>query len=181
MVNTDWVPTLLALAGGPAPTGLDGVSVAPFLLGRAPAPARPFFWHFPHYNNQGGRPTGAMREDRWMLVEYYDVGRTELYDLAADVREERDLAAQQPERVTRMRAALGNWRQAVGAQTNQPNPAADPGKFRLLYQDFDPSRFDPARADPARWEQIWTWRNGMNAAVAGTGKKAKGKGKAAAP
>jgi hypothetical protein len=80
-----------------------------------------------------------------------------------------------------MRAALGNWRQAVGAQTNQPNPAADPGKFRLLYQDFDPSRFDPARADPARWEQIWTWRNGMNAAVAGTGKKAKGKGKAAAP
>ena len=30
--------------------------------GARPAPSRRFFWHFPHYTNQGSRPSGAMRE-----------------------------------------------------------------------------------------------------------------------
>lgn len=41
-------------------------------------------WHLPHYNNQGNRPAGAIREGRWKLVERYDDGRVELYDLASD-------------------------------------------------------------------------------------------------
>lgn len=170
LVNTDWVPTLLDLVGQPIPAGLDGASVAALLTGRRPAPARTFFWHFPHYTNQGSRPSGAVRDGDWMMVEYYDEEKAELYDLRSDVREARDLAASQPERVQRMRVALAAWRRAVHAQSNTPNPNFDPAKYRGLYQDVDAGRFQPAQADQTQWETMWQWRKEMNAAVAGAKK-----------
>ena len=167
VVNTDWVPTLMDLVSQSIPTGLDGISFAAMLTGQGPAPQRKFFWHFPHYTNQGSRPTGAMRDGPWMMVEYYDEEETELYDLRHDIRETQDLASSQPERVTQMRAALAAWRTQVNAQSNTPNPDFDASKFRQLYVDVDASRFDPAKADQAQWEKMWDWRKGMNDAVAG--------------
>jgi arylsulfatase A-like enzyme len=165
VINTDWLPTLLELAGQPVPSGIDGLSLAALLTGRAAPPRRSLFWHFPHYTNQGSRPSGAMRDDRWMLVEYYDEEKAELYDLRADPGETRDLAAQHPDRVVQMRAALAAWRQEMKAQDNRPNPNFDPAKYRALYGEVDASRFDPARADNAQWETLWQWRRGMNAAL----------------
>jgi arylsulfatase A-like enzyme len=162
VINTDWLPTLLELAERPVPAGLDGASFAGLLTGRGPAPRRNLFWHFPHYTNQGSRPSGAMRDENWMLVEFYDDDTVELYDLAADVKETRNLAASQPERVAKMRASLAAWRKAVDAQGNRPNPDFDPAKFRELYIDVDPSRFDPPKADPAEWQRMQAWRKGMN-------------------
>ena len=173
VINTDWVPTLLELAGQPVPAGLDGVSLAALLTGRGPAPRRNLFWHFPHYTNQGSRPGGAMRAGNWMLVEYYDDGSAELFDLAGDFGERRNLAAQEPERVTEMRAALAAWRRQVNAQGNRPNPDFDPVKYRELYSDVDASRFEPALANPAQWEQMQAWRKRMNAALPKAGKKGK--------
>ena len=98
VINTDWIPTLLDLAGQPPPSGLDGVSFAALLRGTGPAPQRPLFWHFPHYTNQGSRPSGAVREDHWILVEYYDEPRTELYDLRRDISQQHDVAAEHPDR-----------------------------------------------------------------------------------
>jgi arylsulfatase A-like enzyme len=165
VINTDWVPTLLELAGEPAPSGLDGVSEAALLTGRGPAPQRSLFWHFPHYTNQGSRPCGAMREGNWMLVEYYDENKVELYDLSRDASEARDTAAQEPARVAKMRAALAAWRKSVHAQSNRPNPKFDAAKFRDLYIDVDASRFDPLHANLAEWEKMWRWRKEMNAVV----------------
>lgn len=170
VINTDWIPTLLELAGQPAPQGLDGVSFAALLTGRGPAPQRPLFWHFPHYTNQGSRPSGAMRDGNWMLVEYYDEEQVELYDLTKDIAETRDVAAQQADRVAAMRAALAAWRKGVNAQGNRPNPDFDLAKFRALYVDFDASRFEPAKADAHQWQNIWQWRKMMNAAVSGAKK-----------
>ena len=166
MINTDWLPTLLELAGQRVSSGLDGVSQAPLLTGHGPAPSRTFFWHFPHYTNQGSRPSGAERDGNWFYIEYYDADQEELYDLAADVGEARSVADQHPDQVAKMRAALASWRTSVGAQTNRPNPNFDPAKYRALYIDVDASRFDPLHADQAHWETIWTWRKLMNAAVA---------------
>jgi len=173
VINTDWVPTLLDLIGQPVPAALDGVSIAALLTGRGPAPARKFFWHFPHYTNQGSRPSGAVRDDHWMMVEYYDEEKAELYDLGEDIGEMRDLAGSQPERVSRMRAELAAWRREVHAQGNAPNPDFDPVKYRRLYVDVDASRFDPASADQAAWEKMWQWRKAMDAAV--VGKRGKNK------
>jgi arylsulfatase A-like enzyme len=48
IMNIDFVPTLLSLAGAPAPSGLDGANIAPLLLGQGEIAPRKFFWHFPH-------------------------------------------------------------------------------------------------------------------------------------
>ena len=162
VINTDWLPTLLELAGLPMPPGLDGVSFAPLLTGRGgPAPRR-LFWHFPHYNNQGGRPGCTVRDGAWKLVEYYDTDEVELYDLAHDPGETRNQAAAEPVRTAELRAALAGWRGAVGARGNRPNPQWDPAWFARLYREVDPGRFAPATAGTDEWNRIWNWRRLMD-------------------
>jgi len=165
IINTDWLPTLLELTGQPVAPGLDGLSFAAALTGTGAPPHRSLFWHFPHYTNQGSRPSGAMRDGQWILVEYYDGAPPELYDLATDPSEKSNVAAQHGEQVDKMRAALETWRAALNAQRNRPNPAFDPLKARPLYTDIDASRFDPAKADEETWRAMWDWRKKMNAAL----------------
>lgn len=162
VINTDWLPTLLDLAGLPVPSGLDGMSIAALLIGHGPAPQRNLFWHFPHYTNQGSRPSGAMRQGDWMLVEYYDQEKAELYNLRFDPGEHRDVSAGNSEHVSQMRSALGAWRKSVSAQENRPNPNFEPEKYRELYTDVDASRFQPDQADQAQWETMWRWRKAMD-------------------
>jgi hypothetical protein len=106
-----------------------------------------------------------MRDGDWMLVEFYDQEKAELYDLSADLGERVDLAARNPDRVAQMRAALASWRRSVNAQENRPNPNFDPEKYRELYVDVDASRFEPDQADQTQWEIMWRWRNTMNAVL----------------
>ncbi|MEJ5171494.1 MAG: sulfatase-like hydrolase/transferase, partial [Fimbriimonadales bacterium] len=159
--NTGWIPTLLEMVGAPVPEGLDGTSFASGVLGGT-FPEEPIFWHFPHYTNQGGRPTGAMRDGRWMLVEYYDEPKAELYDLETDVSQRRDLAGVNPERVAAMRAALARWREQNAAQLNTPNPDCNEALFRRLYVEVDPSRFDPLTATDDEWREMAAWRRIMD-------------------
>lgn len=158
--NTDWIPTLLEMAGCEAPDGLDGVSFAGGLLG-GEIEQRPLFWHFPHYTNQGGRPSGAMRDGNWLLVELYDTDKRELYNLSQDIGERQDLASEEPERVAAMGSALDQWRRDLDVQYNTPNPDCDEEKFRQLYITTDPSKFDPIAADEDGWERILTWSDNM--------------------
>ena len=168
VVLTDLVPTLLEAAGvdlakqvGP----LDGVSLVKLLAGGELAP-RALFWHFPNYTNQGGRPGGAMREGDWKLVEHFEDGKTELYNLAQDIGETHDLAEKESARVSTMKARLAEWRASVGAQEMTPNP-----DFRR--QDCtarstwtrDPSMLTKGTSAAAVEEKWKEWRAGMNDAV----------------
>lgn len=170
VINTDWVPTLLDLVGHPTPPltavdPLDGVSIARGLLGSGRFPNRRFFWHFPHYTNQGGRPGGAVRDGRWKLIRLYDDSGYELYNLTSDPGERRNVASRHPRRVRTLAQALSAWTTHVGAQTNRPNPNLDEPRFRELYLDIDPSRFEPTRATEPEWNRITEWRRAMDAAV----------------
>jgi arylsulfatase A len=165
-LNTDWTPTLLELAVAPAPRGLDGVSQAAVLTGKQSARRdRTLYWHLPHYTNQGSRPAGAVREGQWKLVEHYDDGQVELFDLNADTGEARDLSPTQAAKVTALRAKLRAWRKSVGAQEHTANPAFDERLYSQLYVEFDSTRFDPLRADDAAWKTVALWRQRMNAAL----------------
>ena len=163
VVNTDLLPTLCELVGARSPVGLDGVSYARLLLGKGEPGARPLYWHFPHYNNQGGRPGGAVREGDWKLIEYFDTGKAELYNLTDDVGEEKDLAAREPKRVESLRAKLAAWRRSVGAQENRPNPDFDEALYRKLYVEVNVSRLKPAKTATEMTGKLAGWRKLMDA------------------
>jgi len=165
VINTDWLPTLGEIARARTPGNLDGVSIASLLLGRGQPKPRNFYWHFPHYTNQGSQPAGAMRDGDWKLVEHYEDGSTELFNLTTDIREATDLSAHEQRRVARLKRQLAAWRQRVGAQTNAPNPNFDPTLFRKLYVDFVPSAFDPLHADAEAWARVAEWRKQMDAVL----------------
>lgn len=122
VTGADLFATVAEAAGLRQTTGVDGVSLLPLLRGACAGAGRALFWHYPHYSNQGGRPGGAVRLGQYKLIESYEDGRVELYDLARDPGETRDLAAERPRRVLHLKRALRRWRERVGAQTMRPNP-----------------------------------------------------------
>ncbi len=126
VISTDFYPTLLALAGAPARPSQhrDGIDISALLRGGA-APSRDaLFWHYPHYHGSTWAPGGAMREGDWKLIEFFEEGAAELYNLAADISEKRDLALGEPDRLRAMRAKLAAWRAETGAFVPVPG---DPG------------------------------------------------------
>jgi arylsulfatase A-like enzyme len=118
VIGMDFYPTLLEIAGLPAKAKQhrDGVSLVPILKGTGGLKPRPLFWHYPHYGNQGGFPGGAVRMGDWKLVERYEDGRVNLYNLQTDVGERTDLAKKHPDRVAAMRKRLHAWYKNVGAK-----------------------------------------------------------------
>ena len=125
--SPDLFPTLLDAAGAPPPAGqpLDGRSLRLLLQGEAPA-ERALFWHYPHYGNQGGAPGAAIRRGDWKLVEWFEDRRVQLFNVAADLSEEHDLARTEPARADRLRAELHAWQKDVGARFPTPNSRYDP-------------------------------------------------------
>jgi len=104
-----------------------GVSLLPLLKGES-LPERPLFWHYPHYGNQGGAPAAAIRRGDWKLIEWFEDNCLELLNLAADLGEQTNLAAQEPQRVEKLRDELHAWQKSVGAKLPIPNPNYDATK-----------------------------------------------------
>ena len=129
ITSPDLLPTLLevaeiqpdAEAGQDAGLPLDGVSFASVLRGEA-FDRGPVFWHFPHYGNAGGTPACSVRDGRWKLIEFFEDGHLELYDLRADPSEQHDLAEQLPDQAAALHQTLRRWRESVEATLPEPNP-----------------------------------------------------------
>jgi len=98
----DLMPTLAELAGTSAPRGIDGISMAPTLLGMGEQPVHDYlYWEFIAYGGQQ-----ALRQGSWKALrrDIKETGllKTALYDLATDPGETTDLAGVHPERVRAM-------------------------------------------------------------------------------
>jgi arylsulfatase A-like enzyme len=110
--NVDVWPTLLELLGLPPLPGADGRSRVPEILAAArgePGLARdgPRFAHIDQTwgrTREAPRPMVAVAEGPYRLVHRAAVGRGELYDRAADPREQVEIGAQQPEVLARLTA-----------------------------------------------------------------------------
>lgn len=120
--SIDLLPTLLALCQVKSAARVDGACLAPSLRD-GPIPRRDaLYWHYPHYSNQGGRPSGAIREGEYKLIEFYETGRLELFNLRDDPGETQNLINKKLELAKEMHAQLVAWRKSVGARMMTPNP-----------------------------------------------------------
>jgi arylsulfatase A-like enzyme len=164
VISTDWPPTLLDLCGVKTTDTFDGASFAPVLAGKEANP-RPLYWHVPHYTNQGSRPAGAVRSGKWKLIEHYEDGRVELFDLSSDPGETADLAAAIPQETDLLRKQLAVWRNTVKAQENTPNPKFDPARHTALYVDTDVSKLTPAATAKVTGAPLADWRKRMDEAL----------------
>lgn len=137
----DWLPTLLAAAGGQAPNEhvLDGIDLSPVLRG-GHGPDRPLFWYLPFYELRwGATPAAVVRHGDWKLLEFFgdwfdpagryvQGPRVELYHLGRDIGEQHNLAPHEPERVHALRQTLRDWLRSVPAEIPGPNPDHDPAR-----------------------------------------------------
>lgn len=122
VISTDFYPTLLELAGlaSSPQQHRDGVSLVP-LLNSGELRRGALFWHYPHYGNQGGAPCSAVRDGDWKLIEWFEDGRLELFNLRADLSESKNLADGNPDKVKQLHARLIAWRKEVNAVLPAPN------------------------------------------------------------
>ena len=164
VVLGDLCPTICALAKVPAPATLDFQDISPVLFGQKTL-GRPLFWHQPHYMNQGGRPAGVAREGDWKLIEQYEDGSLELYNLAQDPGESTDLAAAEPARVAALRGKLEAWRRSVGAEPTKANPNFDRASWETCFLKTDVSKLQALPTSEAMRPLLADWRKAMNEAA----------------
>lgn len=114
----DIYPTVIEMSGITArPAVVDGLSLAPLLKAQTPLARTDLFWHYPHYHKTGGAtPHSAIRSGDYRLVHFYEDDRDELYNLATDPSETKDLATTDSETRNRLRAKLDRWLKSVDAQ-----------------------------------------------------------------
>jgi arylsulfatase A-like enzyme/Flp pilus assembly protein TadD len=144
----DVAPTVLELTGSPAWDGIDGVSVVPLLAGRRQA-AEPAFLETEHpWTTYGWAPLAAVRHAGG---KYVRAPREELYDLAADPEEQRDLARASPARAAPLRDLLDRFlRRPAAAATADRDPAVLESLRALGYVGAAPPTGPPPAdlADP---------------------------------
>jgi arylsulfatase A-like enzyme len=129
VISTDFYATMLDFAGLPfEPTQhIDSVSLVPLLKSQS-VDRGPLFWHYPHYGNCGGAPSGAVRDGNWKLIEWYEDGQLELFHLDEDLGEKTNLITQQPIQAKALHDKLIAWRKEVNAIMPTPNPDYQAGQ-----------------------------------------------------
>lgn len=128
-ISVDFFPTFLELAAGSPPKDqpLDGVSFISCLTsgGKTPPTRDALYWHFPGYLGSGSdwrtTPAGAIRVGDFKLIEFFEDGRRELYDLRHDLSQAKNLASTMPGKATELQTRLAAWRTQIGAPMPTPN------------------------------------------------------------
>jgi arylsulfatase A-like enzyme len=107
----DWSASIIAAAGASIPAQYEGIDLMPILERRAPKVERTFFWRSAPNSN---RTQQAVRQGDWKLV--VDANHMLLFNVREDISERRDLTAQRPDIVRRLRTLLTDWGRSVDAE-----------------------------------------------------------------
>ena len=106
--SNDLFPTLLSLSGIETPDKTDGLNLTDLCLKGKPLPPRSLYWR--------SSSAGALRSGTWKLVATQNnPSRTELYDLANDPSEAKNLAETHPKKAEQL---FSEW-QAWNTEVNQ--------------------------------------------------------------
>ena len=116
MATYDIYPTLCELTGTSVPESqkIDGVSLAGSLIkNKITKETRSFYWYYPldqpHF--LGGRSASSIRRGDWKLIEFFDTGEIELYNLKEDLSEKQNLVNVNPEKAAELHSLLIKWRE----------------------------------------------------------------------
>lgn len=126
-ISIDFWPTFAEAAGAELSQHqtIDGLSLLPVLRDpQASLDRQAIYFHYPHYHHN--RPAGAIRAGDWKLIEYFEDGSVELFNLEEDISESRNVAGQYPDRAESLKRQLAQWRESVDARMPKPNPKHDP-------------------------------------------------------
>ena len=129
VISTDFFPTILEMVGVENKTkDIDGKSFTRLVRGEE-MDRGPIYWHFPHYSNHGMQsPGGAIRDGDYKLLEYFENGTVQLFNLVKDIGEQNDLSKIEVQKTKELTEKLQQWRKEVDAQMMSPNPDYDPAK-----------------------------------------------------
>jgi arylsulfatase A-like enzyme len=121
--GVDLFPTLCRVAGAanPEKTTFDGEDLSPALFGKTPARTRPLFWEYGRNETafaypkekEHRSPAVAVRDGKWKLLVNPDGSSAELYDIAVDLKETKNLAASQPDVSKRLTEMAQAWRKSL--------------------------------------------------------------------
>ena len=127
--SADLFPTLAPImeSNYKKPTDLDGENILSLIAHRGSKEDRSIFWHYPHYSNQGGTPSSAIREGNYKLIYFYEDKSFELYDIAHDISEKHNIASDNRALTQRLGKQLMQWLNKTKALTPDPNPKFNPG------------------------------------------------------
>ena len=125
--SIDYYRTILSMAGLPGDREhnrtVDGIDLTPLLRDPDHKPDRAaLYFHYPHYYATT-TPVSALRVGHWKLLRYYEDSRIELYNLAEDLGEQRNLAGEEQEIASALAERLEAWWEQMGAQ--HPSPGLD--------------------------------------------------------
>jgi arylsulfatase A-like enzyme len=133
-IHVDVFPTFAELAGAKLPDKqpLDGESmVALFRDPNAKLKRDAIYQHFPGYLGAGPgswrtTPVGLIEVGDWKLMEFFEDGRLELYNLKEDIGETTNLATKRPEKTKELHDRMVAWRKEINAPMPTPNKGEAP-------------------------------------------------------
>jgi arylsulfatase A-like enzyme len=133
IITVDIYPTLLDLAHSQPPKNypLDGLSLVQLLTEKKPLNRDALYWHFPGYLGVGSSddwrttPAGAIRVGDFKLLEFFETGKLELYNLKDDISQKNNLAESMPDKAKALHDKLVAWRNQIGAKMPAPNTEQD--------------------------------------------------------
>jgi arylsulfatase A-like enzyme len=123
--TVDLLPTFCRLAGVEVPRDLtaqlDGEDLSAAFTGAAPLRAKPLFWEYGRNTNAFAYPRNpvdrspnvAVRDGDWKLLVNADGSGPELYDLATDAKETKNLAVEKAQVVQRLKEIALRWRKSM--------------------------------------------------------------------
>lgn len=125
VTGTDIYPTVLEMAGlSQRPQDhMDGVDITASLKGKKFERNTPMFWHSPmaRPNSTGDNNSSAVRVGDFKLIDWYDEGRVELFNLKEDIGEKHNLAEQMPEKARELHQLVVDWRKSINAAKLDPS------------------------------------------------------------
>ena len=96
--------------------GYDGESLMPLLKQTGSLKRSAIYFHYPNFAFHGDNRLGsAIRQGKYKLIERFDDGSLELYNLKVDIGEKNNLAKKMPDQASDLKGKLSAWRKETGA------------------------------------------------------------------